>query len=123
MRRYRQKYPEKKLVENARRRCQRTATPCTITPADVKALLDAGWECAYCGIQVGSYTGGTRPTSVTLDRVLPDLGYVPGNVVLACHACNCAKSEHTPATLRAWAERIEAVIARLERNHAPEESQ
>jgi hypothetical protein len=116
MRRYRQKYPEKMLAYEAKRRATRKGFPCTITYVDVKRLLDAGWECAYCDTPLGSYVGGTRPLSVTLDRVLPELGYVPGNVVLACHTCNSAKSEHTPATLRAWAERIEAVIARLERN-------
>lgn len=118
MRRYRQRYPEKMLAYDAKRRAKRKGIPCTITPDDVKRLLDAGWACAYCGIPVGTYIGGARPVSVTLDRVLPDKGYTPSNTVLACHSCNSAKSEHTPATLRAWADCIEAVMKRLERNHA-----
>jgi 5-methylcytosine-specific restriction endonuclease McrA len=80
---------------------------------DVKALLDAGWECAYCATPVGSFTGGARPLSASLDRLIPELGYVPGNVVIACHACNSAKGEHTPQSLREWADRIEATITRM----------
>lgn len=111
--RYRQKSPEIGLAYDAKRRAIARGLPCTIDAAYVRRLLDAGWHCSYCSTPVGSYTGGARPLSATLDRLLPDRGYVPGNVVIACHACNCAKSEHTPQTLRAWADRIESLINRM----------
>ena len=113
-RRWRQKNPHQTLAYDARRRARLKGIPCTITAADVKALLDAGWTCAYCDAPLGSFAGGIQPLTITLDRVIPDLGYTPHNTVLCCHACNCAKAEHTPATLRAWADRIEAVLRRKE---------
>lgn len=76
------------------------------------------WTCVYCSTPVGSFEGGTRPTSATLDRLIPSEGYVRSNTVLSCHRCNAAKAEHTPTTLRAWADRIEAVI---NRQHPTEE--
>ena len=112
MRRYRQQYPEKSLAYDAKRRARAKGVPCTIDAAYVRTLLDAGWVCAYCETPVGSYVGGARPLSVSLDRLIPELGYVPGNVVLACHACNSVKGEHTPESLRAWADKIEALITR-----------
>jgi hypothetical protein len=111
-RRYRQRYPHKALAYDAKRRARRKGVPCTLTAADVKSLLDAGWVCSYCESLVGSFVGGARPLSVTLDRLVPELGYIPRNVVLACHACNSTKGEHTPQSLRAWADRIETLLTR-----------
>lgn len=116
-RRWRQENPAKTLTYDARRRARLKQLPFTITAADVQQLLDAGWVCIYCGTALGSYQGGQRRQTITLDRLIPSLGYTPCNVELACHQCNTSKAEHTPATLRAWADRIEAVI---QNRHNPE---
>lgn len=78
----------------------------------MKQLLASGWVCRYCDSPVGSFTGNVRPQSATLDRLVPELGYTTANVVLACHGCNSSKAEHTPETLRAWADRLDAIIHR-----------
>lgn len=111
---WRRANPHRALAYDAKRRARLHDVPCTITGEDVKALLDAGWVCIYCETPVGSYAGlGPRPLSATLDRLIPELGYTPANTVIACHACNCAKAEHTPESLRAWADRLEHIITRL----------
>lgn len=120
MRGYRETHPHRDLYFSARARARQCNVPFTITQDDVRRLLEAGWVCVYCDSPIGSYTGGTHPLSATLDRLIPELGYTPSNIALACHRCNAAKSEHTPASLRAWADRIESVIHRLnptERKH------
>lgn len=109
-RRWRQKNPHHTLWYHAKRRAREKALDFTLTPADVQALLDAGWICAYCTTPIGSFAGGLQPLSATLDRLIPERGYTPDNIVLACHRCNGQKGEHTPATMRAWADRIDAVI-------------
>lgn len=78
---------------------------------DVVAMVAETPRCPYCGtsFQRSTMRGG-RSTSATLDRVLPDSGYTLGNIVVACHLCNSLKGSHTPATLRAFAERIEDVM-------------
>ena len=113
-RQWRQRNPHQTAWYHAKTRARSRGVPFEITPADVKALFDQGWFCVYCDTPLGSYAGRLTPQTVTLDRLIPERGYTPDNIVLACHACNCAKAEHTPATLRAWADRIEAVIRRKE---------
>lgn len=106
----RKRNPEENLYFLARRRARVAGLPFELTQADVRSIL-ADWTCVYCESPVGSFEG-VRPTSATLDRLIPAAGYIHGNTVLACHRCNAAKAEHTPATLREWADRIEAVINR-----------
>lgn len=120
MRERRKVHPYLDLYGSAKTRARQYNVPFTITKDDVRRLLEAGWVCIYCESPIGSFTGGTHPLSATLDRLIPELGYTPQNIVLACHKDNAAKSEHTPASLRAWADRIETVIHRLnptERKH------
>jgi hypothetical protein len=119
-REWRQRYPAKTLLYDARRRSKMRGTPCTLELPDVEKVI-SGWTCVYCDSQVGTFTGGQRAQSATLDRLIPELGYTPANTVLACHSCNSAKSEHTPATLRAWADRIEAIIQRQNPTETPTE--
>lgn len=110
--------PAKTLLYDARRRSKLRGTRCTLELADVEAVI-SGWTCVYCHSQVGTFTGGMHSLSATLDRLIPSEGYTPANTVLACHACNSAKSDHTPASLRAWAEKIESVINRQYPTEAP----
>jgi 5-methylcytosine-specific restriction endonuclease McrA len=110
-RRWRQAHPERPLVYDARRRARRRGVPFDLTHDDVAEII-AVWSCAYCHTPVGTFTGGLRPQSATLDRLIPELGYTRSNVILACHRCNSEKGEHTVASFRAWADRIEALINR-----------
>lgn len=108
---WRQRNPAKTLLYDARRRARQGGIPFTLELADVELVISA-WMCVYCQSPVGTFTGGNKPLSATLDRLIPSVGYIRRNTVLACHSCNSAKSEHTPATLRAWADRIDDVIQR-----------
>lgn len=115
---WRQANPARVLWYDAKRRARKRGVPFELTVGDVQALLDQGWFCVYCDAPVGTFSAGTRPNSATLDRLLPQLGYTRRNTVLCCHQDNCTKGDHTPATLRAWADRIETVINRLNLNES-----
>lgn len=119
MRRLRQVNPHLNLYDAARRRAREAGIPFTLTMEDVRDLLARGWICSYCDSPVGQYAGGTRPTSITLDRLISALGYTVRNTVVACHACNAQKGDHTPQSLRAWADRIDAVIQRQNPTERP----
>jgi hypothetical protein len=84
---------------------------CDLTLTDVERAISS-WTCSYCQSAVGTSSGGIRPQSATLDKLLPDLGYTARNTVLACHSCNVAKGPHTPAQFRAWADKIDTLIQR-----------
>jgi 5-methylcytosine-specific restriction endonuclease McrA len=66
----------------------------------------AKYACVYCGtaLQPGVRAlVGHRPT---LDRLRPAMGYVAGNVVLACWRCNRRKSD--------WSlEELEVLVVKL----------
>jgi len=47
--------------------------------------------CCYCGQQLED--SGREANSVTIDRVIPEKGYVIENLVISCHRCNRVKSD------------------------------
>jgi hypothetical protein len=57
-------------------------------------------HCPCCGVRMerGDENGGRR-TAPTLERLIPERGYVPSNVIWLCWLCNTTKSNHTLADL------------------------
>lgn len=84
-------------ISNARKRAAKQGLPFTLTLDNV--MLPPP-ECPCCGrvMEVGSTRGG-GPDSPTLDRIIPEDGYVPDNVMWLCYACNMVKGSTTPDTL------------------------
>jgi hypothetical protein len=56
-------------------------------------------------------TDGPRDTRASLDRIVPSLGYVPGNVRVISFRANRIKSDATPDELRAVLAYSEGVCA------------
>ena len=54
--------------------------------------------CPVLGLKLEDTTGrsGPGPTSPSLDRIIPALGYVKGNVIVISHKANMIKSNATP---------------------------
>ena len=59
--------------------------------------------------------GGDLKSSPSLDRIVPDFGYVEGNVAFICGRANTLKLNRTPDVLRRIADYVEDQISR-ERN-------
>lgn len=67
-------------------------------------ILDG--HCEVTGVPL-DFSGGVRkPYTPSLDRIIPELGYVPGNVQLVCWIYNSAKSTFTHADVVAFAKLI-----------------
>ena len=62
------------------------------------------------GKRPGRGKKGAVPSSPSLDRIIPELGYVPGNVQVISHQANTMKSNATLKELKAFA----AWVATLE---------
>lgn len=80
--------------------------------SDAEAFSLAVRNCHYCGTEPARKRYGKRKTEHSafvhngIDRVDPTLGYVVGNVVPCCTACNRAKSATPVAEWLAWVHRV-----------------
>ena len=85
-------------VSNARRRATKASVPFDLTVEDLVALWDEQKGlCYWFNVPMGvdpdrSY----HPCTPSLDRVVPDQGYMSGNVVWTCLAANVAKRDTDP---------------------------
>ena len=86
---------ERRLVIWAQRRARKKGIPFSLKTKDVFIPE----SCPVLGIPL--FTIGKRQTdnSPSLDRINPDLGYIPGNVQVLSNKANMMKSNATPEEL------------------------
>lgn len=106
------KYQDKKrdackvsvLVQSAKYRAKKNGVKFSITEADIEQPK----RCPIFGmILIYGVTGlgySERENAASLDRIYPDKGYVPGNVVVISYKANRAKSMLTPKELKKMAD-------------------
>ena len=82
-------------IQAAKRRAAKANVPCTITSKDI-LVPDV---CPVLGIALVIGNGGMQDNSPTLDRIVPDLGYVPGNVTVISWKANKLKGNNTDPEL------------------------
>jgi hypothetical protein len=97
----------------ARARAKRKGLPFSITAADIVIPE----RCPVLGIPLAPGSGGPgvgpAGNAPTLDRIVPSLGYVPGNVVVISWRANRIKADATPDELDAiasWVRRVTAAV-------------
>ena len=89
------------LLFNARRRASKLGIPFSINLDDVTIPK----VCPVFGVALSrNKVRGQHPWSPTLDRIVPALGYVPGNVRVISWKANRLKSDATPDELYLVAE-------------------
>lgn len=89
--------PAGRLVQK-RADCKRYNVTFQLTLKDFQEMPDS---CPQCGNPFG--TG--RTDSPSLDRLVPAMGYVPGNVEWVCMGCNARKRDMTYAEMVAFGRR------------------
>ena len=96
---WRVKNPKKYLLSRARGRAKIEGIPFAITDADFEMP-----ECCpiFKHLKLEFSKGrGTRPDNIpTLDKIIPALGYVPGNVAVISMRANRLKSDATAQELQ-----------------------
>jgi hypothetical protein len=88
-RKYQAANVEKTLIRHAQHRAKIGGYACSLTIADI-AIPEC---CPLLGIRLvrGTGVGGVLPSSPTLDKIIPELGYIPGNVWVISHRANSIK--------------------------------
>lgn len=77
-----------RLYRGARQRARDQNIPFKITRDDI-IVPD---NCPICNIKMAhAPTGGGNSASYTLDKVIPQLGYIKGNISVICKLCNSTK--------------------------------
>jgi len=100
------------LVNGARARARLHGLPFDITQEDV--VIPS--RCPILGIEIKISEGGIGPGSPSLDKLIPELGYVRGNVFVISHRANTLKSNATLGELRAFAK---GIVGYLEATNPP----
>lgn len=105
---YYRTHPEKILLKGARQRARRFSVPFGITLEDILKLFPSDGCCPITKEPFEQGDGKVGPRSMSLDRINPSLGYVPGNIAVISHLANTIKSDCTdPEVFRRVARYLE----------------
>ena len=97
--------PEMYVVYEARKRAKKFGLECTITAEDI-VIPEI---CPVLGIKlVRGKTDKNRDGSPSLDRIVPELGYVPGNIAVMSYRANRIKNNGTADEHRRIADWMDA---------------
>jgi hypothetical protein len=90
-----------KLVEGARTRSRKKEIPFNVKYKDIPTPT----HCPYLGIEL-SYDGVKSDGMASLDRIIPELGYVLGNIQIISLLANQMKSSATLEQLLRFSESV-----------------
>lgn len=94
-------------AQSAMYRAKKKGVPCTITHHDLDRLLvDQRWCCAVSGVPLIAPRADRGPFGPSLDRIVPSLGYVPGNIRIVCNLVNFAMNKWGDEPLRQFVRRL-----------------
>lgn len=85
------------MLEKAKSRAKKAGLPFNVTCADIEKPIFCpvfGYELNYTNLSVRGKTKGSivPPNAASLDRIIPDLGYVKGNVIVVSFEANRLKN-------------------------------
>jgi hypothetical protein len=97
------------MLQGARSRARKGGYACTITEDDVVIPE----FCPLLGVKLerGAGVGNKGAASPSLDKIVPALGYVPGNVWVISHRANTLKGNATLQELKMLVERLALVLS------------
>lgn len=108
------RHPGYYMLKNAFQRSKDRGLPFNITLADI--IIPA--VCPVLGMPFGVYRGqgrgGFKPDAPSLDRIIPSLGYVRGNICVISNLANSIKRDGTAEQLMKVAVWLSTETARVE---------
>lgn len=103
--RAKERLPEQ-LLSNAKQRAKKYNLPISITAQDIRAVWPVDNRCPI--FKTEFFKDPKKVASPSLDRIRPELGYVPGNIAVISYAANTLKRDCSdPAIFRKLADYIE----------------
>lgn len=91
----RERWPIAAACSSARARSRELGIPCDLRPDDLRKLwVKQEGKCYWTGLELSFDIPAQRhPLKPSMDRLVPELGYVNGNVVWASNFANRARSD------------------------------
>tara|TARA_R110000824_G_scaffold78135_1_gene197337 strand:- start:510 stop:1055 length:546 start_codon:yes stop_codon:yes gene_type:complete len=110
--RYNAKNWEQKRVKDAKKRAKSRNLPFNLTTEYIKSIAPPDMICPALGIQmkVGENVKNSKIRSPSLDRLIPELGYIKGNVIVVSTRANILKRDATLEELMQVAKFYEKVF-------------
>lgn len=103
--------PEVLLFKCAKKRANTHGLPFTITVDDIRLAIPKDGTCPITRLPFERGRGKVTKRSMTLDRIVPTLGYVPGNIAVISHVANTIKQSCTdPDIFRRVADYVETAL-------------
>lgn len=95
---------QKRLFRSAKQRSKNEGVVFNLEVQDIEVHSN----CPVCNVEmkVSSKKGGTT-SSPTLDKIIPEKGYVKGNIAVICKLCNSTKGSGSAELHRKIADYIE----------------
>ena len=88
------------ILSNIKRRAKEMDLPFDLTAEDIVPPE----YCPVLGLKLernrNGREGGPQPNSPAVDRIIPERGYVRGNVIIVSHLANCIKQNASPDQIR-----------------------
>jgi predicted DNA binding CopG/RHH family protein len=109
------RYVQQKL-NAAKTRAKKQGVPFDLTVGDVLSIWPSDNKCPVLGVelQVGKGVLGPSACSPSLDKINPQLGYVPGNIaIISCKVNTIKQDDYTPEPfikMAEWLEKQQGVI-------------
>lgn len=101
--------PKQMMLNAARERAKAGGYSCTITTADI--VIPDRCPLLDIKLQHSRGSGTVQHGSPSLDKIKPELGYVPGNVWVISHRANQIKNDASLAELITLVERLKRVLS------------
>lgn len=101
-------YWRKKVLRKCRQRALEQCVPFCLTESD----LVLPKVCPVLGIAVRHANGRPEDHSPSVDRLVPDLGYVPGNIAVISNRANTIKNSGTAEEHRRIADWMDRMTAK-----------
>ena len=113
---WREANKEKSMLHTVRKRAKKNSIPFNLTEDYLKSIYPYDMICPVLGFEMsmGADEKGSNDTSPSLDRILPEKGYIQGNVVVVSMRANAIKRDATPEEIRKVADFYEKVFEQLD---------
>lgn len=96
------KNPEKMMLRSAKHRAKVKGLPFNIELSDI--IIPEFCPVLGLELKANAGAGGAKRNSPSLDRIIPSLGYVKGNVQVISNAANLLKGDSTAEEMLLFAE-------------------